>query len=177
MNTIPFISGPRERGVTLIEVLVAVLLFSLGLIGIAGLLVVSSKANHAAYLRTQATFLAESLVDRMRANPVGVWNDEYDDSYPVTGSDPGCVTAACTPTDISSHDKAVWSTLLDSSLPNASASVECTKDGSYTPSAAQIAKRPPFGGSCTILITWNERGLGADDGTASPTTFSWVVQP
>ena len=41
-------------GFTLLEVLVAVLIFSLGLVGLAGLMVISVKTNQSAYLRTQA---------------------------------------------------------------------------------------------------------------------------
>ncbi len=47
----------RHRGFTLLEVLIALLVFSLGLLGMAGLLIVSVKTNHSAYLRTQASFL------------------------------------------------------------------------------------------------------------------------
>ena len=65
------------RGFTLLEVLVAVLIFSLGLMGLAGLLAVSVKTNHAAYMRTQATFLAQGMADRMRANVLGLWNNSY----------------------------------------------------------------------------------------------------
>ncbi len=43
----------RQRGVSLIEVLMAVLIFSIGLIGLAGLMVISTRSNHSAYLRTQ----------------------------------------------------------------------------------------------------------------------------
>ncbi len=52
----------------MLEVLIALLVFSLGLLGMAGLLIVSVKTNHSAYLRTQASFLAQSMADRMRAN-------------------------------------------------------------------------------------------------------------
>ena len=59
-----------NQGFTLIEVLVAVLVFSFGLLGIAGMMTISVKSNHNGYLRSQANFLAENMVDRMRANPV-----------------------------------------------------------------------------------------------------------
>ena len=63
----------RHRGFTLLEVLIALLVFSLGLLGMAGLLIVSVKTNHSAYLRTQASFLAQSMADRMRSNMPHVW--------------------------------------------------------------------------------------------------------
>ena len=55
----------NNQGFTLIEVLVAVLVFSFGLLGIAGMMTISVKSNHNGYLRSQANFLAENMVDRM----------------------------------------------------------------------------------------------------------------
>ena len=60
---------PRQRGATLIEVLVAVVVLSIGLLGLAGLQMTGLQTNHSAYLRSQATLLAYDLTDRIRANP------------------------------------------------------------------------------------------------------------
>lgn len=179
MHLTPFLHGHHQRGVSLIEVLVAVLIFSLGLIGLAGLLVMASKSNHSSYLRTQASFLAGNMADRMRANPVGVWNANYDaTNYPITNADKPCnASAPCTPQDLANHDKAGWSRMLTGSLPHASASIQCTPDGSYTPPADAIRMRPPYSGYCTMRITWSERGIGKDDHDASANTFAWVFQP
>lgn len=57
-----------QTGATLIEVLVAVVLLSVGLVGLAGLQFNGTKFNHNAYLRSQATALAYDAIDRMRAN-------------------------------------------------------------------------------------------------------------
>jgi len=54
-----------SRGFTLLEVLIALLIFSLGMLGLAGLMVVSVKTNQSAYQRTQASFLAQSMADRI----------------------------------------------------------------------------------------------------------------
>ena len=62
----------------------AVLIFSIGLIGLAGLMVMATRSNHTAYLRTQATFLATNMADRMRANPVAVWSNAYNKTLPIT---------------------------------------------------------------------------------------------
>lgn len=59
---------PRQRGVTLIEVLVAIVLLSIGLLGLAGLQLRGMQVNQGSISRSQAAIMAEDLVDRMRAD-------------------------------------------------------------------------------------------------------------
>ncbi len=68
----------RHRGFTLIEMLVAVLVLSIGLLGLAGLQATGIRNNHSAYMRTQATFLAIDILDRMRANRDAAIGGDYD---------------------------------------------------------------------------------------------------
>jgi type IV pilus assembly protein PilV len=56
-------------GFTLIEVLVAMTILGVGLLGLAGMQIAGMRGSHSAYLRTQATFAAYDLADRMRSNP------------------------------------------------------------------------------------------------------------
>ena len=58
----------RQRGFTLLEVLIAVMLLAVGLLGLAGLQAVSLRNNHSAYLRSQATMLTYEIIDSMRTN-------------------------------------------------------------------------------------------------------------
>ncbi|SEV85223.1 type IV pilus modification protein PilV [Luteibacter sp. 329MFSha] len=176
-------SRRASRGVSLIEVLMAVLIFSLGLIGLAGLLIVSTRSNQAAFVRTQVTFLAGSMADRMRANPYGLWKDYYSGTYPATGTLPACDTAApCGPEKIATRDKLIWTAQLQAFLPSLGpSSITCAKaaDMSYD-ATSSVAMRPPFGGTCTMVITWAERGLdGTDDKTADGNlqSLTWVFQP
>ena len=57
-----------ERGFTLLEVLVALVITSIGLLGLAGLMVNSLKNNQSSAMRSQAAWLAYDVIDRMRAN-------------------------------------------------------------------------------------------------------------
>ncbi|MFK5985967.1 MAG: type IV pilus modification protein PilV [Pseudomonadota bacterium] len=58
----------NQSGFTLIEVLIALVIMAIGLLGIATLQIVGLKNNHSAYLRTQATTLANEYADLLRAN-------------------------------------------------------------------------------------------------------------
>lgn len=104
----------KQGGVSLIEVLIAVLIFSIGLLGLAGLMVVSTRSNHVAYLRTQATFLANNMAERMSANPSALWTGKYNSTaYPVSAQTVGCdVAAPCNAVQVATHDQQVWSRQL-----------------------------------------------------------------
>jgi type IV pilus assembly protein PilV len=58
----------RQQGFSMLEVLITMVVISVGLLGIAGLIMTSFKNNHSAYSRGQATILANDIIDRMRAN-------------------------------------------------------------------------------------------------------------
>lgn len=166
----------RARGFTLLEVLIALLIFSLGLLGLAGLMVVSVKTNQSAYLRTQASFLAQSMADRMRANTAVIndYNGPYNEG---TAGDASCEATACTPAQLAENDRAVWSQQLVTFLPpNAVANIECDGDTLGSPATAGAAT---YDGLCTFTISWNESALERDiDGdTSAPQVFAWVFQP
>jgi type IV pilus assembly protein PilV len=174
---------PRN-GFTLLEVLIALMVFSLGLLGMAGLLAVSVQTNHSAYLRTQATFLAQGMADRMRANNLGLWNNgsatasAYDGTYnsSTAGAASTCLgSASCKWSDVVARDKKIWSNQLLSFLPSPSATIACKPTGT-APSGDALVERPPYSGQCTITIAWNEKSSenGASDHTAS---LTWVFQP
>ncbi len=175
------LSPRRQRGVSLIEVLVAVLIFSIGMIGLAGLLVMATRANHGAYVRTQVTYMAQNMADRMSANPIAVWSGNYNsDSYPVSTSGMQDCAAGCTPAQLATHDQQLWSRQLDTFLPNPQATITCSNAGlGYDPvSNNQVNKRPPYGGSCHMTIQWSDRGTGGrDDRDTEPQTFAWEFQP
>src|SRR5688500_14724089 len=60
---------PSQHGVGIIEVLVALMVMSVGMLGIAGLYVTSLRANRTALTRTHAINLVNDMADRIRANP------------------------------------------------------------------------------------------------------------
>ena len=58
----------HQKGFSLVEILVALLILSIGLLGLAALQTTSLKFNTDSYMRTQATYFVYDIIDRMRAN-------------------------------------------------------------------------------------------------------------
>lgn len=116
---------PRHaRGVTLIELLVTILVISIGLLGLAGMQTASMQYNHSSYLRTHANNMAYDIADRMRANRRAAMNGDYDiglaDGAPTGG---GSVAAA---------DLADWRGAITTTLPGGTGSVTVNNDGEAT---------------------------------------------
>jgi type IV pilus assembly protein PilV len=175
----------RARGASLIEVLIAVLVFGIGIVGLAGLLIISFRSNQVGYLRTQAEFVAMGMADRMRANPLGVWAGAYDStSYPLTVTQACTKASACTPAQLATRDQAQWSAQLTTFLPNPSASIACTKG--VAADATQLGMRPPYAGNCVMKISWVEKAAtdnasataaNSGAGTVTTRTYAWNFQP
>jgi len=170
-------------GFTLLEVLIAMLIFSMGLLGLGGILVVAVKTNHAATQRTQATFLAQSLADRMRANPIGVWNSNYNVTLPPAAAVACNPTAAagCNSSGLASWDLSLWWDQVTQSLPAPTSTIRCTQTPVFAPTT--LLGRPPYQGSCEIQLSWNEavqtgtRGSTGAANTSGQQSFSWVFTP
>ncbi|MFC3193552.1 type IV pilus modification protein PilV [Marinicella sediminis] len=168
-----------EQGFTLLEVLIAVLVFSFGLLGIAGMMTISVRNNHNGYLRSQANFLAENMLDRMRANPTAVWNGWYNGTAVVTSTECS-LTAPCTYQDLADQDISLWAQSLQVALPNGAGNVNCVNN-SALPGNIQPADLPSiwfpapvFDGVCTITVTWDEANR---DSAAEQQSMVLVAQP
>lgn len=143
---------PKVKGFTLLEVLVALLVLSIGLLGLAGLQVTGLRDNHSAYLRSQAVLLAQDMADRMRQNRTGVNANNYMIiTLPVTGVIPNCISTVCTAAQIATADANDWALLLTSELPLGIGSVVCTdSDGGIDPD-------PCTNGSVHIVtVQWDD---------------------
>ena len=82
-NTTPHTSGfrNRQRGVGMIEVLITVLVLSVGLLGLAALQGISLQSNSVSYHRTQAVNLAHEVLDDIRANHLDPQSSTLDTAY------------------------------------------------------------------------------------------------
>ncbi|MGH8501582.1 MAG: type IV pilus modification protein PilV [Gammaproteobacteria bacterium] len=139
------------NGFTLVEVLVAVLVLSFGLLGMAGLQVYSLASNHSAYLRSQATVLAYDIVDRMRANPeqaeAGAYDIDFEAAAPATSVN--CESSACTGADMAAFDLGQWLLGTAGRLPNGDG--EISRNGSIF----------------IVAVRWTDRDVDIADGTGA----------
>ncbi len=105
----------RQRGFTLTEILVTVLVLSIGLLGVAGLHAWSLRNNHDALIRSHASALANDIADRMRANRQAALAGQYN------------IQLSSTPTDestLAGRDLVEWRTRLSEQLPNGRGQIE-----------------------------------------------------
>ena len=102
----------KQRGFNLIEVMVSLVIFSIGLLGLAGLQQVGLAQNSTAMQRTIAMSQAYDIFDRMRNNK----STDYSTAAPA--STPNCITSACSTSQIASYDLYEWNLALTNALPN-----------------------------------------------------------
>lgn len=168
MKTLP-ISAKRARktrGFTLIEMLVALLLLSIGLLGVAALQTRGQQMNHAAYIRTQANLLAYEIIDKIRAN-ADVARDIGNQGYILTAapSKPGtlCDATPCNAQQLRQYDLWLWYDRVTKTLPEGSALISAEVVG---------ATRIEY----TISITWGLRASEQDSDEETTRTQTWGMR-
>ena len=125
----------KQSGFTLLEILVALLVLAIGLLGLAGLMTSSMRNNLSASHRTQATWQAYDIIDRMRANRAVATAGGY-----VTALGAAAVCSAAVPAGtVAQQDIAAWKNQIACALP--------AGDGSIAVNAAREA---------TIVVQWND---------------------
>jgi type IV pilus assembly protein PilV len=144
----------RMRGISMVESLVALVIISVGMLGIAGMYLSSLQAGRSANLRVQAVNLATDMADHIRSNQRGR------SFYKATSADKGeskdCSTLTCTPENVAKNDIYVWKQAISAALPaNANGQLKFTDvandaDGNRTPDAIEV------------LVTWREPGDDVD---------------
>jgi type IV pilus assembly protein PilV len=130
-----------SAGFSLLEVLVSLLVLSIGLLGLAGLQVNAVAFNHSAYMRTQATNLAYEIADRMRANRQAALDDDYDGGFAVMP--PACGSAVAGAT-VAEQDVSAWRIAMSCTLPGGNGSVDLDGD------------------RLTVVVRWDEARGGGD---------------
>lgn len=129
----------RQRGATLVEILVAVLVLSIGILGIAGLQARALQNNDSAFQRSQAVMLSYFILDAMRANVAAARGGSYN------------LAKTCTPVEggsLAAEDQKVWMNALRDNL--GQANTTCGEISCDTATSV-----------CTVRVYWDDgRGVG-----------------
>jgi type IV pilus assembly protein PilV len=130
----------QQSGLGLIEVLVAVLVLGIGILGVASTQVVSLQMTSQSQSRSQAVLLAEDMLDRVRANPGNPANYALAVGAAV-GADGGACDTSFVPANatVAANDIAAWENNLACLLPAAQRTIEVA------------------GNTVTITIDWNQQ--------------------
>jgi type IV pilus assembly protein PilV len=130
----------RQKGFSLVEVLIALIIMSIGMLGIAGLYVQSMQAGRTSMFRHHAVTLAGDVADRIRANPrAGI-------AYMGGGANNNCGAAGayCDIGQMADNDIFLWGQQANDTLPNGTVTIQYN--------AATV---PP---EYTITVAWDEPG-------------------
>lgn len=147
-----------QKGATLIEVLISLLILAIGLLGMTGLQTVSLRNTQSAYLRTQASIASNDIVERTRANLQGVEANSYD-------ANAGAVTAACnaiagcTAAQLAANDIAEWNAALAAGLPSG-VGIVCA-DSTPEDGTPAVPACDGLGNLYAVKIWWDEDRDGA----------------
>ena len=182
-------ANARSRGFSLVEVMVAVIVICVGMLGIAKMQALSLANTTTARLRSLAAIEAASLASAMHsnrqywANTALPFNVALSAAGAITSSDgalavqatadltnlTACFGVQCAALPLAAFDLARWTTNMTGMLPNPTANISCP--------ANPGVNAPP---SCTITISWNERSVGVNQqetvALALP-TYTLYVEP
>lgn len=163
-------SAATQSGVTLLEVLIAMVVLSFGLISFAGLQAVSIKHSKISEYQTIAAQLASDFSDRLRANSVfaGGGGYDYTAAYSALGSAlavPGCAAPVCTAAEVRDIDLATWRNTARTALPGGSLYAELDPVAPVAPimdlwviwQAPEVGDENQIGNGCPEVL-----GLAAD---------------
>ena len=148
-----------QTGFSLIEILISLLILSIGLLGLGGLQLSSLKSANNAHFRTVASLAATDLIDRMRINPLAVANNYYTGSLSIQHCETALAKVCEAANECSAEDLAKYDLYrvncgvsagnhqtggVQHDLPQAELSVGCTVPPCRT------------GAEHTIRVSWNE---------------------
>ncbi len=132
-----------SHGTSMVEVLVAMVVMVVGLLGAAGMQVNSMRSHHDAYERTIALHQVSDMADRMRANMPGVAAGFYLNNNPLPQNCNG-VAANCTAQEMANFDLDNWN----------------INNARLLPGAVGAVAPPDANGLFAITLTWTGRGGG-----------------
>lgn len=134
-------NSQTQRGISLVEALVSLFIFSIAILGLLEMHAVSIRHHNKAYMRTIAITQAQDIIERMRANRAAFIAGSYNN--PGANQHTNCNTSGCTPQDMAEQDFYEWNQQNATLLPGGSGTVTTTAT------------------NATITLNWQESGSTA----------------
>ncbi len=142
----------QRTGFSLIESLVALIIISIGLLGLAALQTSALRNTQLANIASQVTISAHDIIERMRSNPTGMQSKAYNASNLVANSN--CyTTTGCTPTEMAKNDLHEWVNELSRIIPQSSA-MTCI-DSTPNDGTSSIAAECDDSGDVYAIKIWS----------------------
>ncbi len=162
----PGIAVKRQRGLTLIEVLITLTILSVGLMGVAGMQGIAKRSTHQAYQRTLATQLVDGIIERIRANPTAAASYHTGTSTPLGSSSKGNTTpspdcsgsAVCNAAQLATYDLWSWEQGIDGAAITKVINASTIRTGGLASSNGCIVFAADAGktntGQMTVILSW-----------------------
>ena len=162
--------GKCHHGFSLLEVLIALVVLAIGMLGIANMLLVAHKTNSSSYVKQQAVQSAYDIIDRIRANRQAAINGNYNVNNLVTTGSPStpsapsanCNTAICSSTQMAAYDSWFWLASDVTQLPNGCGAVTTAVSGVST--------------LVTVTVQWDDSPTQKVLGASSSTPVQLIIQ-
>lgn len=151
----------RNRGFTLLEVMIALFVLSVGMLGSTAMMLRGQTEATKINYSSTATQLASTMAEMMRSNITGVEAGAYN-GLDSTVADPGCISTGCSAANIATYDGYIWGWMLSQYLPDGSGNVRGAGADSVF----------------TITIQWTEtQRTGNDTGVEVTKNYAMKFQP
>ena len=164
MNNIPARIIPlriNQDGFTLLEVLIALLVLAIGLLGLAALQTTGLRSNTMATTRTHATQLAYDISDRMRANVADSYTTNIDNVVTNILKDYELADCSSAPTDSTvsqaNDDLITWCTAVGNILPSGDAKITQVRQVGIDGTADTLDDVVTY----DVIVYWDETRTGA----------------
>ena len=155
----------RQRGLSMIEILVTLTIVAFGLLGLLGLQARALSFQKDSFDRKAAAELVAQLAERMRANHLGFLAGSYATTFEAATATPGAVTtcaAPCTSAQVAARDLDEWRIELRRRIPTG---------GAY---AAWDPANPSW---VTVSIAWAEPQAAGNDAVCDALVGGGAVIP
>jgi type IV pilus assembly protein PilV len=161
----------HQRGITLLESMVAIVVMALGILGVLGVQLRTLADTQTSVRRAQAVRLIEDLSERIKVNPDGLnsmgnYVTAWNAAVPAAPVD--CTSVACNSTNLAKYDLSLWLTNVRSTMPLGDASVFLVADETDASNRRQLG----------VMMSWreNEREHKKADGTVD-TNYTAGIAP